>query len=99
MSKKFLQFTVVFLALLIFLCFIALIYGFYIKIGKKQSNLETNNINYSLNLEEGHQITDIDLIDSEKILFTIKDNNKIYAIIYDIKSKQTIEIINKNDKR
>ena len=92
MSKKILQFVVVFLALLILLCFFVLIYGLYIKIGKKQSNLEAKNITYNLTLEEGHEITDIDLIDNEKILFTIKNNNKIYAIIYDINSKKIIKI-------
>ena len=81
-----------FLAVLIFLSFFALIYGFYIKIGKKQSNLENNNITYNLNLEAGHEITDIDLIDSTKILFTIKNKNEIYAIIYDINSKQIVKI-------
>tara|TARA_Y100000768_G_scaffold348690_1_gene297757 strand:+ start:65 stop:355 length:291 start_codon:yes stop_codon:yes gene_type:complete len=92
MSRKILQFIVIFLALLIILSFFALIYGLYIKIGKKQSNLETKNITYSLNLEEGHEITDIDLIDNRKILFTINNNNKIYAIIYDIKSKKITKI-------
>ena len=98
MSKKILQFTVVFLAFLIFLCFFALIYGLYIKIGKKQSNLETKDINYNLNLEAGHEITDIDLINNEKILFTIKNKNKIYAVIYDINSKEVIKIEKDNDK-
>ena len=79
------------------MCFIALIYGLYIKSAKKQINLETNNINYNLNLELGHEITDIDLIDNNKLLFTIKNNNKIYALIYDIKNKQTIKIKNKNE--
>ena len=64
----------------------------YIKIGKKQSNLETKNITFNLNLEEDDEITDIDLIDNEKILFTIKNNNKIYAVIYDINSKKIITI-------
>ena len=82
----------VFLAVLILLCFFALIYGLYIKIGKKQSNLETKNVTYNLNLEEGHEITDIDLINNEKILFTIKNNNKIYAVIYNIKSKDIVRI-------
>ena len=77
---------------MILLCFFALIYGLYIKIGKKQSNLEIKNITYNLNLEEDHEITDIDLIDNENILFTIKNNNKIYAIIYDINSKKIIKI-------
>ena len=79
------------------MCFIALIYGLYIKSAKKQINLETNNINYNLNLEVGHEITDIDLIDNNKLLFTIKNNNKIYALIYDIKNKKTIKIKNKNE--
>ena len=92
MSKKILQFVVVFLAVLILLCFLALIYGLYIKIAKKQSNLETKNITFNLNLEEDDEITDIDLIDNEKILFTIKNNNKIYAVIYDINSKKIITI-------
>ena len=92
MSKKILQFTVVFLALLILFCFFALIYGLYIKIGKKQSNLEVKNITYNLNLSVGHKITDIDLIDDKKILFTIQNNDKVYAIIYDIKSKEIVKI-------
>ena len=79
------------------MCFIALIYGLYIKSAKKQINLETNNINYNLNLEVGHEITDIDLIDNNKLLFTIKNNNKMYALIYDIQNKKTIKIKNKNE--
>ena len=67
----------------------------YIKIAKKQSNLETKNISYNLNLMEGHQITDIDLIDNDKLLFTIENNNEIYAIIYNIRSKE-ITTINKD---
>mgnify|MGYP001382973971 CR=1 FL=1 len=81
-----------FLALLILLCFLALIYGLYIKIGKNQSNLETKNITYNLNLEDGHEIKDIDLIEDKKILFTIKNNNKIYAIIYDINTENITRI-------
>ncbi len=79
------------------MCFIALIYGLYIKSAKKQINLETNNINYNLNLEVGHKITDIDLIDNNKLLFTIKNNNEMYALIYDIQNKKTIKIKNKNE--
>ena len=97
MSQKILKFIVIFLAILILFCFIALIYGLYIKSAKKQTNLETNNINYSLNLEEGDEITDIDLIDNNKLLFTIKNNNKTHALIYDIKNKKTIKIENRNE--
>ena len=78
-------------------CFFALIYGLYIKIGQKQSKLETNNISYNLNLEDGHQIIDIDLISNDRILFTIKNNSKIYAVIYDINSKEIKTIKQSND--
>ena len=97
MSKRILQFIVFLLAFLIFICFLALVYGLYIKIGKKQSNLEINNINYNLNLKEGHEITDIDLIDDNRILFTIKNNDKIYALIYDIRKSNIIKIDKAND--
>ncbi len=79
------------------LCFFALFYGLYIKIGKKQSKLETKNISYNLDLKDGHQIIDIDLINDEKILFTIKNNNKIYAVIYDINSKEVKTIKEENE--
>ena len=69
----------------------------YIKTTKKQSNLETNPIKYKLNLEKGHEIIDIDLIDSNKILFTIKSNEKVYALIYDVKTSKTIKIDKKNE--
>jgi|TARA_Y100000992_G_scaffold267049_1_gene205360 cbb3-type cytochrome oxidase subunit 3 len=97
MSKRILQFIVFLLAFLIFICFLALVYGLYIKIAKKQSNLEINNINYNLNLKEGHEITDIDLIDDNRILFTIKNNDKIYALIYDIRKSNIIKIDKAND--
>ena len=82
---------------MILLCFIALIYGLYIKIGKKQSKLEVEKIYYKLNIEEGHEITDIDLINNDKILFTIKNKTKTYAIIYDIDTKKMINIEQENE--
>jgi len=51
MSQKILKFIVIFLGILIVICFLALVYGLYIKTSKKQSNLETNLIDYNLNLE------------------------------------------------
>ena len=51
MSQKILKFIVIFLGILIIICFLALVYGLYIKTTKKQSNLETNLIDYNLNLE------------------------------------------------
>ena len=97
MSQKILKFIVIFLGILIVICFLALVYGLYIKTTKKQSNLETNLIDYKLNLEKEHKITDIDLIDNNRILFTIKNNDKVYALIYDIQSSDITKIDTANE--
>ena len=97
MSQKILKFIVIFLGILIVICFLALVYGLYIKTTKKQSNLETNLIEYNLNLEKGHKITDIDLIDNNRILFTIKNNDKVYALIYDIQTSNITKIDTANE--
>ena len=97
MSQKILKFIVIFLGILIVICFLALVYGLYIKTTKKQSNLETNLIDYNLNLEKGHKITDIDMIDNNRILFTIKNNDKVYALIYDIQTANITKIDTANE--
>lgn len=97
MSQKILKFIVIFLGILIVICFLALVYGLYIKTTKKQSNLETNLIDYNLNLEKGHKITDIDMIDNNRILFTIKNNDKVYALIYDIQTLNITKIDTANE--
>ena len=97
MSQKILKFIVIFLGILIVICFLALVYGLYIKTTKKQSNLETNLIEYNLNLEKGHKITDIDMIDNNRILFTIKNNEKVYALIYDIETSNITKIDTTNE--
>ena len=97
MSQKILKFIVIFLGILIVICFLALVYGLYIKTTKKQSNLEINLIDYNLNLEKGHKITDIDMIDNNRILFTIKNNDKVYALIYDIHTSNITKIDTANE--
>ena len=97
MSQKILKFIVIVLGILIVICFLALVYGLYIKTTKKQSNLETNLIDYNLNLEKGHKITDIDMIDNNRILFTIKSNDKVYALIYDIETSNITKIDTSNE--
>ena len=97
MSQKILKFIVIFLGILIVICFLALVYGLYIKTTKKQSNLETNLIEYNLNLEKGHKITDIDMIDNNRILFTINSNDKVYALIYDIETSNITKIDTSNE--
>ena len=97
MSQKILKFIVIFLGILIVICFLALVYGLYIKSTKKQTNLETNLIDYNLNLKKGHKITDIDMIDNNRILFTIKNNDKVYALIYDIETSNITKIDTSNE--
>ena len=97
MSQKILKFIVIFLGILIVVCFLALVYGLYIKTTKKQSNLETNLIDYNLNLEKGHKITDIDMIDNNRVLLTIKSNDKVYALIYDIETSNITKIDTSNE--
>ena len=97
MSQKILKFIVIFLGVLIVICFLALVYGLYIKTTKKQSNLDINLIEYNLNLEKGHKITDIDMIDNNRILFTIKSNDKVYALIYDIETSNITKIDTSNE--
>ena len=97
MSQKILKFIVIFLGILIVICFLALVYGLYIKTTKKQSNLETNLIEYNLDLKKGHKITDIDMIDNNRILFTIKSNDKVYALIYDIETSNITKIDTSNE--
>ena len=82
---------------MIIICFLALVYGLYIKTTKKQSNLDTNSIDYNLNIEKGHKITDIDMIDNNRILFTIKNNDKVYALIYDIQTSNITKIDTANE--
>jgi len=49
MSKKFLQFIVIFLAALILVCFAALITGIYLKISGNQNNFQNIITKQSLN--------------------------------------------------
>ena len=83
--------------MLIIICFFVLLFGLYIKTTKKQSNLETNLIEYNLNLEKGHKIKDIDMIHNNRILFTIKSNDKVYALIYDIETSNITKIDTSNE--
>tara|TARA_B100000401_G_C52595047_1_gene619152 strand:+ start:242 stop:529 length:288 start_codon:yes stop_codon:yes gene_type:complete len=86
MSKKMLQFIVIFLAILIIICFLTLIYGMYLKISKNQSKQEDFNNLYSLNLNQNEKIIGIETLNESNILFKITDSKNSYAIIFDIKT-------------
>lgn len=81
-----LQFIVIFLAILIVICFLTLIYGMYLKISKNQSKQEDFNNLYSLNLNQNEKIIGIETLNESNILFKITDSKNSYAIIFDIKT-------------
>ncbi len=81
-----LQFIVIFLAILIIICFLTLIYGMYLKISKNQSKQEDFNNLYSLNLNQNEKIIGIETLNESNILFKITDSKNSYAIIFDIKN-------------
>jgi len=95
MNNNFLKFTVIFLAILIFVCFALLLYGLYSKISNTEG-LTSEEINsYSLNLSKTESIKDIKIINENNLLFTISDNDQLYIIIYNLEKKQVISKIGK----
>ena len=95
MSKKILQFLVIFLGILIILSFIALIYGMYLKISKKSKEILLIPENISINLTNTEKIQDIRVIDENRLLIIIKEQNSIKGAIYDIKEEHVYQYIKK----
>ena len=93
MSNSFLKFIVVFLAILILICFAFLLYGFYSKISNTQDLLNNEVKNYSLNLKNYENITDIKVIDENNVLIVISDNDQSYLIMYSLKENKVLSRI------
>ena len=93
MTNNFLKFTVIFLAILIFICFAFLLYGLYSKISNTESLRSEEISSYSLNLSITESIKDIKIINENNLLFVISDNDQIYLIIYNLEKKQIISKI------
>ena len=95
MSNSFLKFIVIFLAVLIFICFAFLLYGLYSKISNTQ-DLSNNEItNYSLNLKNSEKIKDIKVIDENNVLIVIYDDDQSYLIMYNLKENKVLSIISR----
>ena len=95
MTNNFLKFTVIILAILIFICFAFLLYGLYSKISNTQV-LSNNKIsNYSLNLKKSEIIKDIKIIDENNILVVISDDDQIFLIIYNFNQNKIVSRIGK----
>ena len=95
MTSNFLKFTVIFLAILIFICFAFLLYGLYSKISNTEGLTSAEITSYSLNLSNTESIKDIKIINENNLLFVISDNDQIYLIIYNLDKKQVISKIGK----
>jgi len=95
MTNNFLKFTVIFLAILIFICFAFLLYGLYSKISNTESLRSEEITSYSLNLSNTESIKDIKIINENTLLFVVSDNDQIYLIIYNLDKKQIISKIGK----
>ena len=93
MTNNFLKFTVLFLAVLILICFAFLLYGLYYKISntKELSNSEISN--YSLNLKNTENIKDIKVIDENYVLIVISDDDHSYLIMYNLKENKILSRI------
>jgi len=95
MSNKFLKFVVIFLAVLIVICFALLLYGFYSKISNNQKISNNDVLNFSLNLKSSENIKDIKIIDQNNVLIVISDNDQIYLIMYNLKNNNIVSKIGK----
>ena len=93
MTSNFLKLTVIFLAILIFICFAFLLYGLYSKISNTEGLINEEIASYSLNLSNTESIKDIKIINENNLLFVISDNDQIYLIIYNLNKKQIISKI------
>jgi len=93
MSNNFLKFIVIFLAILIFICFTFLLYGLYSKISNTQVLSNTEISNYSLNLKKPETIKDIKIIDENNILVVISDDDQTFLIIYNLKENKIVSKI------
>ena len=95
MTSNFLKFTVIFLAILIFICFVFLLYGLYSKTSNIEGLTSDEITSYSLNLSNTESIKDVKIINENNLLFVISDNDQIYLIIYNLDKKQVISKIGK----
>ena len=93
MSNNLLKFTVIFLAVLIFICFTFLLYVLYSKISNTQDLSNKEITNYSLNLKNSENIKDLKIIDENNVLIVISDNDHSYLIMYNLKENKILSKI------
>ncbi len=93
MSSNFLKFIVIFLAVLIIICFAFLLYGFYSKISNSQNISDTKTTNFSLNLKSSERIKDIKIVDKNNVLIVISNDDQSYLIMYNLHENKILSKI------
>jgi hypothetical protein len=93
MNNSFLKFIVIFLAILIFVCFAFLLYGFYSKISNTQVLSNNTITNYSLNLKNSENIHDVKIIDKNNVLVVISNGDQSYLIMYNLTQNRIVSKI------
>tara|TARA_X000001036_G_C20051835_1_gene551257 strand:+ start:44 stop:331 length:288 start_codon:yes stop_codon:yes gene_type:complete len=93
MNKNFLKFIVIFLAILIIICFAFLLYGLYSKISNTEVASNEQITSYSLNLSNSQSIKNIEIIDENNLLVIVSDNDQLSLFIYNIDKHKIISKI------
>ena len=70
-----------------------LLYGLYSKISNPQGSLSTEFSNYSLKLDNNERIIDVKLIDENKILAVISNDDQLFFIIYNLQQNKIVSRI------
>ena len=70
-----------------------LLYGLYSKISNPQNVSRAEISNYSLNLDYKESITDVKIINRNKILAIISNGDELFFIVYDLKQNKIVSKI------
>ena len=70
-----------------------LLYGFYSKISNPQNGSNAEISNYSLKLDNKERIRDIKIVDEDKILVAISNDDQLFFIIYNLKQNKIVSRI------
>ena len=95
MFENIIKYIVYILSLLIALALFAVIYGMYIKISPKASKNYNIDEIVSLSLIQDQEIKNMQVIDNNRILITIVNDDEIQGVIFDINSQEIIQRIKK----
>ena len=95
MTEKNIKLIVIVLGILIIIAFFLILYGMYTKISSNFLRKEINTENISLSLKKGDVIENFQIIDKGRILVTIKNQDQLIGLIYDINNKKIIQKLDK----